>query len=161
MIGIIADTHDNVENILKAVEVFKKNKVDFVIHLGDIVAPASVMFFKGVKVKFIKGNCDGDLEKISMKAKEIGSEFVGNILELEIEGKKIAAIHGDHPIMLGKLIQSGKYDFVLYGHTHQSKDEMVGKTRVINPGAHYWHSEGTIVLLDVASDKIEFVKLSI
>ena len=68
MIGIISDTHDNVLNIRKAVKVFQEKNVDFVIHLGDIISPSSTAFFKGVKVKFIKGNCDGDLAMIKKKA---------------------------------------------------------------------------------------------
>ena len=74
MIGIISDTHDNVPNILNALEVFKKKKVSFVLHLGDIIAPATVKYFSGLNIKFIKGNCDGDVENIKRKCEEIGAE---------------------------------------------------------------------------------------
>ena len=159
MIGIISDTHDNVENIQKAVKVFKNKKVEFVIHLGDIIAPASIKFFKGLKVKFIKGNCDGDIEHIQQKAKEIKSEYLGDFAEINIKNKKLALYHGSDPFRLADLIKSQKYDYVLHGHTHESRDEKRGKTRIINPGAHYWGGENKIVLLDIEKDKLEFIKL--
>lgn len=159
MIGIISDTHDNVLNIRKAVKVFQEKNVDFVIHLGDIISPTSTAFFKGVKVKFIKGNCDGDLEMIKKKAEEIGSEFLGNSVELAIKGRKLVGVHGDNALILNKLINSGKYAYVLHGHTHIKRDEVIGNTRVINPGAHYWGAEDTIALLDVGANKLEFIKL--
>ena len=66
LIGIISDTHDNVANILKAVEIFKV-RAEMVIHLGDIIAPATIQFFKDLKIAFLKGNCDGDIELLKKK----------------------------------------------------------------------------------------------
>ncbi|HDZ14270.1 MAG TPA: YfcE family phosphodiesterase, partial [Pricia sp.] len=34
-IGIVADSHDNVPAIKKAVEYFNKSNISFVIHAGD------------------------------------------------------------------------------------------------------------------------------
>ena len=93
MIGIISDTHDNVPNIKKAVDIFKNRKVDFVVHLGDIVAPITVLYFKGLMMKFIKGNCDGDMEMMKEKIKEIDGEFLGVSSELNLSNKKLFLIH--------------------------------------------------------------------
>ena len=38
-IGIIADTHDNLPNIEKAVETFNKGNIDLLFHAGDFVSP--------------------------------------------------------------------------------------------------------------------------
>jgi putative phosphoesterase len=159
MIGIISDTHDNVGNILKAVKIFQEREVDFVIHLGDVVSPGSILFFKGVKLKVIKGNCDGDIEGMKLKLTEIGGQFLGDEAFFEISGKKIAAIHGDNLDRLNRLINTREYSYVLHGHTHLKKDQMVGTARVINPGAHYWGSEMTIALIDPLMDRFEFVRL--
>lgn len=157
MIGIISDTHDNVPNIINAVEVFKKKRVSFVIHLGDIISPASVNFFKGLNMKFIKGNCDGDIDHLKKKCADIGAEFLGDFAMLEIKGKKLALYHGTDQNRLAELIGSGKYDYVLHGHTHKKRDNKINSTRVINPGAHYYKCENTIILLDLDKDKVEFV----
>ena len=38
-IGIISDSHDHVDNIRRAVSVFREASVELVIHAGDIVSP--------------------------------------------------------------------------------------------------------------------------
>jgi hypothetical protein len=157
MLGIISDTHDNVRNILKAVEIFRQKKVDFVMHLGDIIAPATVKFFNGLNMKFIQGNCDGDVDLLKKRIEEIGGEFLGETAELEIKGKKIFLCHGKDTSKLDNTIQSNKYDYVLHGHTHKNRNEKIGKTRVVNPGAHYYGAENTIVLLDLEKETVEFV----
>jgi len=106
MLGIISDTHDNVVNIKKAVEVFKQKRVDFVVHLGDIIAPATVRFFEGLRMRFIPGNCDGDIELIKKKIKEINGEFLENGSELHIGTKNIMLFHGAPQEKLDELINS-------------------------------------------------------
>ena len=39
IIGLISDTHDNIQNIQNAISLFTDKKVSFVIHVGDIVSP--------------------------------------------------------------------------------------------------------------------------
>jgi hypothetical protein len=57
------------------------------------------------------------------------------MLDLNLAGKRVFMIHGDQRSELEKRTASGDYDFVLHGHTHRFRDERVGSTRVINPGA--------------------------
>ena len=49
-IGLISDTHDNIQNIRKAISLFNDKNVSFVIHAGDIVSPEAVEAFAGVKL---------------------------------------------------------------------------------------------------------------
>ncbi|MDO8741370.1 MAG: metallophosphoesterase [Candidatus Woesearchaeota archaeon] len=158
MIGIISDTHDNIPNIKKAVDIFKNRKVDLVIHLGDLVAPVTALYFKGLKMKFIKGNCDGDVELMKERIKEIGGEFLGISSELNLSNKKLFLIH--KPDNINELALSGKYDYILHGHDHKAKDEKIGKTRIINPGTHYLGNPiHTIALLDLEKDNVEFIEI--
>ena len=160
MIGLISDTHDNIPNINKAVDIFKKKGVSLVIHLGDIVSPGTVLYFHGLNIKFIQGNCDGDIEWIKQKIQEINGEFLGKFAELELENKKIALFHGKQKAKLNELINSKKYDYVLHGHTHQKRDEKINNTHIINPGSHYLgEEEHTIALLDLEKDYVEFIKV--
>ena len=64
LLGIIADTHDNLDAIENAVDIFNREKVDLVIHAGDFVAPFTVRKFRGLDCKFIGifGNNDGEKE---------------------------------------------------------------------------------------------------
>jgi len=157
MIGIISDTHDNVVNILKAIRVFENANVDFIIHCGDVVAPATAKFFKGIHIKIVKGNCDGDIENLKNVLDEIRGEYLGEVGELDIFGKKILVYHGQDQVKLREFIDKQEYDYVLTGHTHKTRDEKIGKTRVINPGAHYYGGENKVVLLDLSKDDVKFI----
>jgi hypothetical protein len=159
MIGIISDTHDNIINIQKAVEIFKKNKVEFVIHAGDIVAPASVKFFAGLSMKFIFGNCDGDRARIEEKVNEFGWEHHGRVMKLNIKDKTIGVVHGDNLLVWDKMLNKG-YDYLIRGHTHVPEDKKVKKTRVLCPGGHFLGDEketNKVIILNLDNDKALFL----
>jgi hypothetical protein len=64
-IGIISDTHDDITNTNKAIDIFEHNKVEIVIHAGDMISPPVINEFKrltenGVKFFGIFGNNDGE-----------------------------------------------------------------------------------------------------
>ena len=60
MIGIISDTHENEKSTQKAVAVLKDRNVELVVHCGDIISPPMLEHFKGLKMKFVYGNNDGE-----------------------------------------------------------------------------------------------------
>ncbi|MBS3113632.1 metallophosphoesterase [Candidatus Woesearchaeota archaeon] len=159
MIGIISDTHENEKSTQKAVAVFKERNVDFVVHCGDIISPPMLEHFKGLKMKFVYGNNDGEKEGLNEKAKELGFEEITDEREFEHNRKKFYVYHGTNKNKLDAAIKSNKYDYALTGHTHIKMDEKLGKTRVINPGALFRTLPYTIALLDVEKDKLEFVRV--
>ncbi len=161
MIGLISDTHDNVFAIKNAVELFKKKKVDFVIHLGDIIALITVLQFKGLRMKFISGNCDGDIQMIKKKISEIDGDFLGEFFILKANDKKIAMLHGHNQKKLNELITSKKHDYIIHGHTHLKRNDKLENTRIINPGAFYpTVEEKTVAILDIDNDKVEFFQIN-
>jgi putative phosphoesterase len=159
MIGIISDTHDNVPNVIKAAERFKKENVEFVVHCGDVICPLTITFLAGLKVKVVRGNCDGEIEGLKKKIESIDGEYLGEMAEIEHKGKLIGVYHGTDRQRLEGMINSQKYDYILTGHVHKASDEKIGKTRILNPGAHYYKCENKIVLLDAEMDTAEFVEV--
>ena len=158
-IGLISDTHDNVDQILKAKEIFKMNNVKLILHAGDVVAGKTVEFFEGIETWFIDGNCNTDPETMEKKKKQINGKYLGNFAEFELEGKKLCMYHGHNKVKLSELIQSKKYDYIITGHTHQMVNEKIGKTMVINPGAHYYSATNTIAILDIEKGEVEFIEV--
>ncbi|MDI6641257.1 MAG: metallophosphoesterase, partial [Elusimicrobiota bacterium] len=117
-IGIIADTHENMPLIAKAVNIFNNTPVELVLHAGDIISPITFKEFKNLKAKLIAvfGNNDGEKIMLMKKFLEIG-EIHMNSCELEFETKKILLMH--EPELLDALVASQKYDVIVYGHTHK------------------------------------------
>ena len=44
-IGILSDTHDDIDNTNKAIDIFQENDVKAVIHVGDIISPPVITEF--------------------------------------------------------------------------------------------------------------------
>ena len=160
MIGIISDTHENEEATQKAVALFKKNNVEFVVHCGDIISPAMLEHFNGLKMRLVFGNNDGERNGLIARCKEFGFNEIKDELKFDYKGKKFYAYHGTKKEKLNAAIKSNKYDYVLTGHTHVKRDEKIGKTRVINPGALFQAISYTIAMLDIEKDKLQFIELN-
>jgi len=157
-IGIISDTHDHMDNIRKALAVFKKHNVKKIIHAGDFVSPFTWRVFKEFDGEFygVFGNNDGD--RVLLK-KMYGERIQPQIREFEIESKKFALMH--EPQMLEPLALSGKFDIIVYGHMHEIDIRKLNNTLIINPGeACGWlYGKATAVILDLESLKPEVVPL--
>jgi predicted phosphodiesterase len=67
----------------------------------------------------------------------------------------ILVFHGHEPGFARALGTQGA-DYVLHGHTHVTRDERIGKTRIINPGALCRAAKKTVATLDLAADVLTF-----
>ncbi len=149
MIGIMSDSHDNLDAIRKAVKFFNNAEVELVIHAGDLIAPFTAKEFKELSCEFVAifGNNDG--ERDILRETFEGMCYLEDFKELEIQNRKIAVFHGTNEAITDALVKSGNYDVVIMGHTH--KQEIIeGKCILINPGetCGYLSGKKTVVLLD-------------
>ncbi len=137
-IGIISDSHDNMDAIKKAVNFFNENDVELVIHAGDIVSPFTAEEFKKLKcdMLLIYGNNDGDKLYLKERFANIG-EFHADPYSFELHGKRIVVTH--IPSIVDAL--ATKYDVVIYGHTHE-KDLRKEKALILNPGENCGYLTG-------------------
>ena len=160
---MISDTHDNLDAIRRAVELFNREKVDLVLHAGDYVAPFTAEAFRGLKAKLIGvyGNVDGDRELLRDRYAAIGAEIKGYAAFMELEGVRVALIHGSPPEIVEALAKCGDYRLVVHGHTHRPRCELIGSTLVVNPGeaCGYLTGERTVALVELPELKARHVKL--
>jgi putative phosphoesterase len=158
LIGIIADTHDNLICTRKAVELFNKRKVKHVIHAGDYTSPFTLKLFKELSCKYVGifGNNDGD-KLLLLKRSE------GNIHNqpyiFTLNNKKIIVMHEHH--VVEALADSGHFEVVIYGHTHKPDVRKVNNTLIVNPGeAGTWlYGAATVAVADLNKMEAEIIKL--
>lgn len=159
MIGIMADTHDNMDAIQRAVQIFNREKVDLVIHAGDLIAPFTAGELSKLNSEFVAvfGNNDGERDGLRKAYNEMC--YLEDFRELSVAGVNIAVIHGTDEALVDALARSGKYDVVVRGHTHKLK-VIPGNTMVINPGevCGYVSGDKTVILFEPPSN-IEIVHL--
>jgi hypothetical protein len=139
LLGIIADTHDNVAAVERATAVFEERGVDTLVHCGDVVAPPVLPFFEGFEVHGVLGNNDGELDGLEagFRALGNGSELHGRLARLTVGGARVAVLHGESTDRVAELAATGEYDLVCYGHHHERDHHTVDGCSVVNPGAHF------------------------
>jgi putative phosphoesterase len=134
-IGILSDTHDHVDYIRKAVEIFNAEKVDLVLHSGDFVAPFAIEPLKDLACKrlyAVFGNNDGEKKGLMEKFQSFGFELNDRPHAYRIDGYRVAMLHEPEP--LKEMIESQEYDLITFGHTHKPSISTEGRSLVINPG---------------------------
>jgi hypothetical protein len=164
ILGLISDTHDNVEAIRKAVEVFNVRGVEAVLHAGDYNAPFTAEAFKGLKMRFIGvyGNVDGEREGLKERYRKVlNGEILGDFGDLEFGGFRVALIHGVAQPIIEALALSNKYRVVVRGHLHKPEATRVGETLIVNPGeaCGYLTGNRTIAILNLEKLEVEHVQL--
>lgn len=158
-IGIIADTHDFLPNIEKAVSFFNDQKVEQVIHAGDIISPFTAKVFGNLKcpMKAVFGNNDGDKILLAKSFDGI-AEFHERYLSLELQGKRLLVFH--QPDFIESVSRSRDYDVVIHGHTHKMRVDN-REALLINPGecCGYLTNRASIVVLDLTTLNVEVTEL--
>jgi putative phosphoesterase len=162
IIAVLSDTHDNRNAIRRALELARGRGAAEVFHCGDLVSAAVLSLVRGWTLQYVSGNMDRDGGEIRAAVERLGAgSGCGGELHPQRDGLRIALMHGNRADALAAAVRSGKFDFVFHGHTHRRRDERIGRTRVVNPGALGAAAVGkySFCLLDTSSGEIEFVEL--
>jgi len=158
-IGIVADTHDFLPNIVKAVDFFNKEKVSQVIHAGDFISPFTARPFSALKcpMKGVFGNNDGDHPALTEAFDGI-AELHERYLELDLDERRILVFH--HQDFIESVSRSRDYDVVIHGHTHRMRVDN-REALLINPGecCGYLTKRATVVILDLKTMNVQVAEL--
>jgi uncharacterized protein len=156
-IGVLSDTHDDVQATRCALNIFDSMDVTLIIHCGDI-GESVLPLFKGRHAHFVSGNTDdvACLRRIIIGPEQIFHEDFG---ELELEGLRVAFLHGHDLARLTHAVASGKWDLVCHGHSHAYVLEHQGRTLTLNPGALVRTSHPSVAVVDLPS--LEVIPVSV
>lgn len=158
-IGLISDTHDNRSRTEQALARLAEREPELLLHAGDLASGAMVPLFDGWRVLLAQGNVDR-VRSIRGAIEEHGVEIAYDVKhELDAGAARIGVIHGDDAGRLEGMVNSGAFDLVVHGHTHTFRDERLGATRVVNPGAVHRASPPSVCLYDAAEDALERIEL--
>jgi len=160
LIGIMADTHNDTDLTVKALNYCKEKGVEVILHAGDLTSANMLEYFIEFRCYFVLGNGDViDEKEINIKARSLNLNPVLEKIELDLDGKKFFLFHGNNVPMFREAVASGKYDYVIKGHTHFYENYISKNTHIINPGAIYGHDEPTIALLETSTGVVDKINL--
>lgn len=156
-LGVISDSHDRLPALRRAMALFRRLKVDAVLHAGDYVAPfAAKLLLEGdhrIPLHCIYGNNDGERAGL----KQVLPGIQDGPMRLILGGKVIAMHHWIDWFKPADLVGA---NIVISGHTHEVVNELRDGVLRLNPGECCgWLTERcTVALLDtdaLAADIIQ------
>lgn len=158
MVGILSDSHGQVQRTRTAIELLQKAGATEFIHCGDVEEDSVLDTLAGLQAHVVLGNCDraGPLTRYGTR---IGLDMQHPSGRITVDGKRIAFTHGDQTDLLQSAIAE-HVDFLCHGHTHLRRDDMVQGVRVINPGALHRANPFTVALLTPATGALQFITVT-
>ena len=163
-IGIVSDTHNNLKNVNRIVELFNESGVERVIHTGDITQAKTLDIFAHLEMPMygVYGNNDeGERESLAAAVEAYGFIFQEPPFVLEWHQRSIMVVH-DPLEFEGHLDHT--HELALHGHTHLYRYEELtisGRQQVVfNPGECAGHRTGfnAIGVLDLETLAAELLR---
>ena len=159
LLGVVSDTHGDLERTRAAIRLLESFEVAEVIHCGDIDTPEIVGLFAPWPTHFVFGNCDHDVPSLRRAIDQAGKRCHDRFGSLELEGVSIAFLHGDDSRLLRSTIASGRWNLVCHGHTHLVRQQWEGDTLVLNPGAVHRANPHTIAVVELPARTVQVLRL--
>jgi uncharacterized protein len=157
-IGILSDTHDQVQRTRSAVARLVEGGAEALFHCGDVTIADVVDECSALPCYFVFGNCDYDRESLRQAINRVGGTCLDRGGMISLGGCRLAVTHGDSDQELRRLAAL-EPDYLFSGHTHVACDVQKGATRWINPGALHRASVWTVVLLDIACSHVSMLPI--
>jgi len=154
IVGVLSDTHDRLDSLKGAVEVFKNNKVELIVHCGDWVSPFTIEYFDflcydlKIPIYSVFGNNEGDIRRIIERNSKLKNPIIftsKQTLEIQFNDKKVIVYHGQDSAITKAVIKSQNYDAFFTGHTHVPINKVEYKTLVLNPGSTSYTANSRII----------------
>jgi uncharacterized protein len=158
-IGIVSDTHNNLRNVNRIVELFNAAGVDRVIHTGDITQAKTLEVFARLDAPMfgVFGNNDQEREALEAAIARSGFIFQEPPFELSWLERRIIVVHD--PLELEGTLQA-HHELALHGHTHMYRYEQRAGQVIFNPGECAGHMRGfnAIGVMDLRDLSVEILK---
>lgn len=168
-LGIMSDTHDNLDNVKKIKKELLDHGINYLLHLGDFTSPFTFKeIFSGFEGKgaAVLGNNDGEAFLMARFAGKMNIKLFNHPTILVLDGLRFLLMHGfgdaEFTIDFARALAiSGKYDVVLFGHTHFYHYERIGDIILLNPGEAGGWLTGTssAIILDTTEKTVTRIKV--
>ena len=140
-IGVVSDTHNNLKNVGRIVELFNEAGVKRVVHTGDITQAKTLDLFAHLEAPLwgVFGNNDQERESLEAAVLGHGFTFQDPPFELCWHNHRIMVVHD--PLEFDGAL-TGEYSIALHGHTHLYRYEQRDNQVIFNPGECAGHMMG-------------------
>ncbi len=161
-IGIVSDSHGKANRLRRALAELVARGAEAIVHCGDVGSAECIAALgeADAEAYVVPGNMDRRPQRLHEEAIRQGVHFsMDSILVPLGEGSYLAATHGNNASAVARLLALPSVRYLCHGHTHESRDERAGKTRIINPGALRHAHPATVALLDTDTDTLDLIEV--
>jgi putative phosphoesterase len=157
-IAVVSDTHNNLRNVTRIVELLNAARIERVVHTGDITQAKTLEVLARLSAPLVGvyGNND-ERDAIAPVAERHAMQLVEGHLSFEAAGRRVGVIHDPHHI--DDALLAG-HDLVLHGHNHRLVLERRGRALLFNPGECAGHMDGhnAVGVVDLATLEVELLR---
>lgn len=160
LLGIFADSHDHLDHLRKAVEVFNAAGCEHVLFAGDLVSTFCTPPLRKLKCKIT--GCYGDNEG-NKPGLQAGFSILGTLAEAPVywtspDGVRFVIVHMERQLRGA----SDDFDVCVYAHTHKPRLHRDERGRLfLNPGetSGWTFGQPTVMLFDTVTRQPQVVSL--
>jgi len=157
-IAVVSDTHNNLRNVTRIVELVNAANVERVVHTGDITQAKTLEVLARLHAPLVGvyGNND-ERETIAPVAAQLAMQLVEGHLSFAAAGRRIGVIHDPYEID-GELLSA--HDLLLHGHNHRLVLERRGGALLFNPGecAGMMDGHNAVGVVDLVKLEVELLR---
>ena len=159
-IGVVSDTHNNLRNVGKIVELLNGAGVARVVHTGDITQAKTLDALAGLAAPLfgVFGNNDcGERESLERAIATHGFHFEEPPLECTWHGRRIVVVHDPRDL---EDLPHTHHDLALHGHTHLYRLTRTAGRLEFNPGECAGHLAGynAVGVVDLETMETELLR---
>lgn len=149
--GILSDSHDERGLAESALALFREEGAGVIVHLGDVCRPETVAAFRdsGIPLIGVFGNNDADREGLQAAT---GNAFRRGPHQADIGSRRVLMAHSFDELQ-DEIGEGGRFDLILFGHTHRPLTMRIGKALILNPGetCGFLSGKPTCAVVDLAA----------
>ena len=158
-IGVVSDTHNNLANVRRIVELFNAANVERVIHTGDITQAKTLDLFAHLRAPLygVFGNNDVERDALDAAVARHRFTFAEPPFRLAWHERSIVVVHDPREL---ERVHVPDFALALHGHTHHYRHEIERGAVVFNPGESAGHMEGhnAIGVVDLATLSVDLLR---
>jgi len=158
-IGVVSDTHDNLKNVDRIVDLLNETCVERVVHTGDITQAKTLDVFSRLEAPLfgVFGNNDRERDSLGSAMDRHGFRFEEGPLELCWAERRIVVVHDPREF---ERVPLDRFHVALHGHTHLHVRERREGALVFNPGECAGHLDGhnVVGVVDLQHLEVELLQ---
>jgi putative phosphoesterase len=162
LLGIFADSHDHLDYIRRAVEVFNEAGCELVLFAGDLVSTFCTPPLRRLNCKVIACYGDNEGNKPGLQA---GFGMIGTLAEPPVfwtspDGVRFVLVHMERQL---RGVEKD-FDVCIYAHTHKPRMLKDDRGRLfLNPGetSGWTFGRPTVMLFDTATREPRLIDLAV